>query len=261
MLTVQAPWLPPEIVEMILEEAFPGFRVRVPRIAPWWLVRLVGEDLLAWIDRTPGYAGYFGGFAWLAMIAPSAAWQLLSYFMSWRSPVPWYLRITGLIACILVTCGREPWAGDLDDLLFLADEQQHGIYEQVDANDALHYRDHCITHAEREACRRARQCNWSDRLRSRYRLGRLDSKLMIRVDLLSRLVHVLVICLVYAHVLPARGYVVWASVICGIAFVTSLVGTLRHPRLFLFLLRPVSDHARAVGLANAWAISPAEHLA
>ncbi|BGP51207.1 hypothetical protein JCM10450v2_007136 [Rhodotorula kratochvilovae] len=55
MTTLRVPYLPPELVEMILEEAYPSLRRQPPRIAPRWLVRLVGVDLLAWIDSTPAW--------------------------------------------------------------------------------------------------------------------------------------------------------------------------------------------------------------
>ncbi|BGP43002.1 hypothetical protein JCM10450v2_007121 [Rhodotorula kratochvilovae] len=195
MTTLRVPYLPPELVEMILEEAYPGLRRQPPRIAPKWLTKLVGEDFLAWIDRTPphDYRTLLHTVRIIAF-APLAARCVLALRAGEMTPV----RMTAfdLAAACLYLAGLDPWVVDEDGIIFV--EQEHCRQLGVSGYEHL------------PPSQRMTPPAWSTRLRARYRLGLHDSRFFVRLELLGYLIHVIVIFLVYLLVIPVWLYVVTA---------------------------------------------------
>ncbi|GAA6052946.1 hypothetical protein JCM3770_006747 [Rhodotorula araucariae] len=102
------PNLPVELVDLILEEAFPGLHKQAPRIAPRWLVHLVGEDVLARLDATPAHDYRDGICALQGLVLVPVMWAMYARFSLDAGFPPAWVRILTAVSYFAITAGADP---------------------------------------------------------------------------------------------------------------------------------------------------------
>ncbi|BGP42996.1 DNA-directed RNA polymerase [Rhodotorula kratochvilovae] len=132
-------------------------------------------------------------FAWMMGSRCDWAWR-------WSEPPAWF-RGTALVMSLYKALGLDPFvASNPSASLFILNDLQAAI-----GRAQRHLTDETLRQAQR-----ANRYNWWNRLRGQYSLHVQDSKMMIRLEIVSKFIHIVLIVLVYQSVISPDHFF-WAA--------------------------------------------------